>query len=263
VSKDNPLKGPIPLSALGVEAPATGAGLAPLVKPYWLNMTDPVAANCTSCTNNPLYTRQANQPMFVYTELCFGVANQSRVAVVGTNSGPGGPTDTTLFVFNEEGTVKLWDDNSNTICGDGSLPSDANCPRGLCHNRHERCPPGVQSFSLSRVNLPVPAGVPSCYQVAIGNNPDDEKVANVGIDVLMDYEGVMPLSSALCAVFWRRQGQAGCGCLRIGVLGCVVQLAAGRRMGLCKWLRAQLFLGRARVQSTWQQCRYFWAASPD
>ena len=188
VSRENPIKGPIPLSALGAEPPPPGVGVAPLVKPFWLDLSDPIAAGCTNCDTDPRFAAQVAQPMFVYQQLCFEPAALPRRATISTESGPDGPTDTHIFVFNEAGTVGLFDDNSNLVCGDGSQPSVANCPNGTCRATHDRCPGDTLLFSLSRVELDVPPGtLPSCFNIALGTAIGSDKVAEIGVDVAIDF----------------------------------------------------------------------------
>jgi hypothetical protein len=93
------------------------------VKPYWLNLTDPIAANCSACADTKKYLQEQNQPMFVYTDLCFLPNNRTQRARIRTNRGNDGPTDTTLFVVNEARTVTIWDDSGYFVCSDGSEPS--------------------------------------------------------------------------------------------------------------------------------------------
>jgi hypothetical protein len=130
VSKENPLQGPLSLKLLGAKPPPPAAPQAPLVKPYWLNLTDPVAANCSSCASKRKYTQEANQPMFVYTDLCFLPSNSTQRARIRTNRGDEGPEDTTLFVVNEARTVTIWDDSGYLVCSDGSDPAPG-CPGAL------------------------------------------------------------------------------------------------------------------------------------
>ena len=152
-------------------------------------MSDPVAANCDSCLSDPGYSAQADQPMFIYTQLCFLPSNRSQTATVSTRHGEDGPVDTTLYVYNEARTTSKWDDNALLVCSDGSEPSTANCPDEPCRSQHDKCAgETVKLYSLSRVRVNVPPGsVPQCFKAAIGSSPGSTTVGNVGLDVLMDY----------------------------------------------------------------------------
>lgn len=87
-------------------------------------MSDPIAANCSSCAGSKKFTQQAGEPMFIYTDLCFAPKPKGRRVRVRTKRGQqDGPEDTTLFVVNEARSVTIWDDASYLVCSDGSQPS--------------------------------------------------------------------------------------------------------------------------------------------
>lgn len=96
-----------------------GAAVEPFVEPAWLNLTDAVASGCVSasCKQDPNFAAESAAPMFVYNNLCFARAQETnQTAKIKTTYGGSGPSDTTLFVFDEARTVSEWNDAGNPVC---------------------------------------------------------------------------------------------------------------------------------------------------
>lgn len=163
----------------------------PLVEPAWLSLSQAVAVGCDSesCLADKDFGEEASAPMFVYTNLCLEQAiDGEQTAKVRTRYGGSGPTDTTLFVYNEARTVSEWNDAGATRCSDGSEPSKDHCGRErVCRTEHDRCAgQDVKLLSMSEVEVPVPRGVgPTCFNAGVGIREDSGKVINIGVDVIV------------------------------------------------------------------------------
>jgi hypothetical protein len=61
--------------------------------------------------------------MFVYTNLCFTRApDMNQTAEIKTSYGGSGPSDTTLFVYDDARTVTEWNDAGNAQCRYAASP---------------------------------------------------------------------------------------------------------------------------------------------
>lgn len=118
-SPEDPRQGPFDLKDLGIGALPLGATVEPFVEPVWLNLTDSVASGCVSasCQADPDFAEESAAPMFVYNNLCFArTTEENQTAQIKTSYGGSGPSDTTLFVYDEARTVSEWNDAGNPIC---------------------------------------------------------------------------------------------------------------------------------------------------
>lgn len=118
-SPDNPRQGPFDLRDLGIGALPFGAAVEPFVEPAWLNLTDAVASGCisASCKRDPDFAEESAAPMFVYNNLCFTRTTEAnQTAQIKTSYGGAGPSDTTLFVYDDARTVSEWNDAGNPVC---------------------------------------------------------------------------------------------------------------------------------------------------
>ena len=190
---------------LGIGAVPAATSAEPLVEPAWLALSQAVAVGCDSksCLDDKDFGEEAAAPMFVYTNLCLEqAADGERKATVRTRYGGSGPTDTTLFVYNEARTVSEWNDAGATRCSDGSDPSKDNCGLDqVCQNEHERCVgEDVKLLSMSQVEVPVSQGVgPTCFNAGVGIRRGSGDVINIGVDVIL-FGRAPPLPLICCCL---------------------------------------------------------------
>lgn len=189
-SPGNPRIGPFNLVDLGIGAVPAATAAEPLVEPAWLSLSQAVAVGCDSdtCRADKDFGEEAAAPMFVYTNLCLQQsADADQTATVRTRYGGSGPTDTTLFVYNEARTVSEWNDAGATRCSDGSEASKDNCPNRICRSEHDRCVgEDVKLLSMSQVEVPVARGVgATCFNAGVGARQGSGDVVNIGVDVTL------------------------------------------------------------------------------
>lgn len=143
--------------------------------------------------------------MFVYTNLCLEQsADAEQTAVVRTRYGGSGPSDTTLFVYDEARTVSEWNDAGATVCSDGSTPSKDNCGADrICRTPSDRCVgEDVELWSLSEVEVPVTQGMgPTCFNAGVGVRQGSGDVVNAGVDVLLIGRAPRPPPSRLPVLY--------------------------------------------------------------
>eukprot|EP00892_Ulva_mutabilis_P010769 jgi/Ulvmu1/8064/UM004_0301.1 len=190
-SPGNPRIGPFNLLDLGIGAVPPATSAEPLVEPAWLSLSQAVAVGCDSdsCLADADFGEESTAPMFVYTNLCLEQSNEAnQTARVRTRYGGSGPSDTTLFVYDEARAVSEWNDAGADICSDGTQPSKDNCGADrICQSPDDRCAgEDVQLYSLSQVDVPVAQGTGStCFNAGIGARQDSGDVLNAGVDVIL------------------------------------------------------------------------------